>query len=68
MLRCANVLGHHVVSPMTAYFRLPVVPTVLGFDPRLQFLHEQDLMDVLEHCTTDGVHAPSTSPAPACCC
>ena len=48
-LRCANVIGPHVVSPLTSYFRLPLIPTVLGFDARLQFLHEQDLMDVLIH-------------------
>jgi UDP-glucose 4-epimerase len=48
-LRCANVIGPHVVSPLTSYFRLPMIPTVLGFDARLQFLHEQDLMDVLIH-------------------
>jgi UDP-glucose 4-epimerase len=48
-LRCANVIGPHVVSPLTSYFRLPVIPTVLGFDARLQFLHEQDLTDVLIH-------------------
>jgi UDP-glucose 4-epimerase len=34
---------------MTSYFRLPVIPTVLGFDPRLQFVHESDLMRVLTH-------------------
>ncbi len=50
MLRCANVIGPHVVSPLTSYFRLPVVPTVLGFDARLQFLHEDDLQAVLQHC------------------
>jgi UDP-glucose 4-epimerase len=49
MLRAANVIGAHVVSPMTSYFRLPVIPVVLGFDPRLQFLHEDDLMRVLAH-------------------
>lgn len=47
MLRAANVIGPHVESPITAYLRLPVVPTVLGFDPRLTFLHEQDLLAVL---------------------
>jgi len=52
-LRLANVLGPHVTSPMTSYFRLPIVPTVLGFDPRLQFLHETDLLRVLAH----AVHA-----------
>jgi UDP-glucose 4-epimerase len=49
LLRAANVIGPHVVSPITSYFRLPVIPTVLGHDPRLQFLHEQDLLAVLQH-------------------
>src|SRR3954469_6798410 len=48
-LRLAPVLGPHGPSPITSYFRLPVIPTVLGFDPRLQFLHETDLMRVLTH-------------------
>ena len=50
-LRIANVIGPRMVSGMTGYFRLPVVPTVLGFNPRLQFLHEQDALDVLQHAT-----------------
>jgi len=53
-LRLANVLGPHVTSPITSYFRLPVIPTVFGFDPRMQFVHESDLMRVLAHC----VHSP----------
>jgi UDP-glucose 4-epimerase len=56
MLRAANVVGPSVVSPLTQYFRLPVVPTVLGYDARLQFLHEGDLLDVLRHATLGGVH------------
>ena len=56
MLRCANVIGPRVVSPVTSYFRLPVIPTVLGFDPRLQFLHEQDLNRVLRHAVNADVH------------
>jgi UDP-glucose 4-epimerase len=55
MIRAANVIGPHVSSPLTNYFRLPVVPRVLGFDPRLQFLHEDDLMAVLRHAATRGV-------------
>src|SRR3954469_3697381 len=54
-LRCANVIGPHVVSPLMSYFRLPVIPTVLGFDARMQFLHEQDLMDVLQHAVRNEV-------------
>ncbi len=55
MLRCANVIGRHVESPITSYFRLPVVPTPLGFDARLQFLHEDDLRAVLTHCVAGDV-------------
>ena len=42
ILRMANQVGPTVDNPLTRYFTLPVCPTVLGFDPRLQFLHEQD--------------------------
>jgi UDP-glucose 4-epimerase len=49
ILRCANVIGPQVVSPLTSYLRLPVIPTVLGFDPRLQFLHQRDLVRALTH-------------------
>jgi UDP-glucose 4-epimerase len=56
LLRAANTVGPAVSSPLTHYFRLPVVPTVLGFDARLQFLHEVDLLGALEHATLGGVH------------
>ncbi len=54
-LRIANVIGPRITSAMSGYFRLPVIPTVLGFNPRLQFLHEQDALDVLEHATVRDV-------------
>ena len=47
MLRFANFVGPKVTTPMTRYFSLPVVPTVLGFDPRLQVVHERDGLEVL---------------------
>ncbi|HLN77388.1 MAG TPA: NAD-dependent epimerase/dehydratase family protein [Nocardioidaceae bacterium] len=56
MLRAANTVGATVSSPMTQYFRLPVVPTILGYDARLQFLHEDDLLRALNHATLEGVH------------
>ena len=55
VLRCANVIGPLVASPLTSYFRLPVIPTVLGFDPRMQFLHQDDLISVLEHAVAHDV-------------
>jgi UDP-glucose 4-epimerase len=56
MLRAANSIGPLVSSPTTQYFKLPVIPTVLGFDARMQFLHERDLLAVLRQATTAGVH------------
>jgi UDP-glucose 4-epimerase len=47
LLRFANFVGPHIDTPLTRYFSLPVVPTVFGFDPRVQFLHESDGMEVL---------------------
>jgi UDP-glucose 4-epimerase len=54
-LRTAPAIGAGVHTSLTAYFRLPVVPTVLGFDARLQFLHETDVLDVLEHAVREEV-------------
>jgi len=47
VLRFAHVLGPSVDSPLAAYFALPVLPSVLGYDPRLQFVHEEDAVEVL---------------------
>jgi UDP-glucose 4-epimerase len=47
VLRLAPILGPLGESQFAAYFRLPVLPTVLGYDPRLQFVHEDDVLEVL---------------------
>jgi UDP-glucose 4-epimerase len=47
LLRFANFIGPRIDTPLTRYFALPVVPTVFGFDPRVQFLHEDDGLEVL---------------------
>lgn len=48
-LRSAGALGPDLATPLSTYFRLPLIPTVLGFDPRLQFISELDLMAALTH-------------------
>jgi UDP-glucose 4-epimerase len=53
VLRLANVIGPTVETPLTRYFALPVVPTELGYDPRLQFVHEDDAVEVLRQATAD---------------
>ena len=55
VLRCANVLGPDVQTGFTRMFSLPLVPMVLGFDPRLQFVHEDDIGHALEHATLNEV-------------
>lgn len=47
VLRFANILGPSARSPLASYFALPVLPTVFGYDPRLQFVHEDDVIEVL---------------------
>jgi UDP-glucose 4-epimerase len=49
ILRCANVLGPDVDTSHTRMFSLPMVPMILGFDPRYQFAHEDDVVHALEH-------------------
>ena len=47
VLRFANILGPTADTPLAEYFSLPVLPTVFGYDPRLQFVHEDDVIEVL---------------------
>ena len=49
MLRFSNVLGADIVTPITKVLELPVVPAVFGFDPRLQFTHQDDVLGALCH-------------------
>jgi UDP-glucose 4-epimerase len=56
MLRFANIMGPGMDTPLTRYFSLPVVPTVLGFDGRLQLAHEDDALEVLRRCTFEDHH------------
>ncbi len=53
LLRFTNFIGPSIDTPLTRYRSLPVVPTVLGFDPRLQFVHERDGLEVLWRTTLD---------------
>jgi UDP-glucose 4-epimerase len=46
-LRLANLMGAGVDSHVTRYLSLPVVPRVMGFDARLQFLHPNDAVAAL---------------------
>lgn len=51
LLRFANCIGPEIRTSITDYFTLPVIPTPLGFDARLQFLHEDDLVRAIVQST-----------------
>ncbi len=64
VLRFAPFIGRLANTSLTRYFAQPLVPTVLGRDPRLQFIHVDDALEVLhrsvveEHPGTFNVAGP----------
>lgn len=58
VLRFATEIGPDVPLGVSATSSAPVIPTILGFDPRVQFIHEDDMAHCLEHAVRfdiDGV-------------
>ncbi|MGY1691314.1 NAD-dependent epimerase/dehydratase family protein [Geodermatophilus sp. SYSU D01105] len=51
-LRFTNFIGPRIDSLLTHFLRMPVVPTALGYDARVQLLHEDDALAVLTRATT----------------
>jgi UDP-glucose 4-epimerase len=49
ILRFANIIGPRVISPLTKYLREPISPTLLGFDPIMQLIHEDDVVNSVVH-------------------
>ncbi|MBA3489541.1 MAG: NAD-dependent epimerase/dehydratase family protein [Longispora sp.] len=47
VLRFAPFLAPTADTALSRYFTQPLVPTVAGFDPRLQFLHTEDAFEIL---------------------
>src|SRR3954447_10517065 len=54
VLRLQPIIGTRLDNPITRLLRAPVVPVMLGFDPRVQVLHEDDSVGVLHR----AVHHP----------
>jgi UDP-glucose 4-epimerase len=54
-LRFVNGLGPDLRTGHTRLLSLPVVPGILGFDPRYQFIHEDDIVGVLEHAVREDL-------------
>jgi len=64
MLRYQPSVGPSLDSQITRYLALPVVPTYMGFDPRLQFIHELDAIEALVATIKNPVRGPVNVAAP----
>ena len=58
MLRYQPEIGPDLDTPLVRYISLPLVPTQLGFDPRLQFVHAEDATGALLAATRNPVRGP----------
>jgi UDP-glucose 4-epimerase len=58
MLRYQPAIGPSLDTQVTRYLSLPVVPTYLGFDPRIQWIHERDAIDALVAAIRNPVRGP----------
>jgi UDP-glucose 4-epimerase len=54
ILRFASIVGPTADTAMTRFLREPAAPSLLGFDPLMQVVHEDDVVEALFHAT---VHA-----------
>jgi UDP-glucose 4-epimerase len=53
ILRYATILGPTIESFKTQYLSRPIVPTVLGYDPMVQVIHEEDLLQAFKIVITE---------------
>lgn len=54
-LRFANIIGPEIRTGITDYFSMPLVPTILGHDARMQFVHETDSVNAVVHASVGDV-------------
>jgi UDP-glucose 4-epimerase len=57
-LRFQPTLGTAIDSPLTRYLQHAAVPTQLGYDPLLQFIHAEDAVGALEAAVMRPVRGP----------
>jgi UDP-glucose 4-epimerase len=53
VLRHCSIMGPNVENCWTHYLSMPVCPTVLGYNPLIQFISEEDVIDAFEIAIND---------------
>jgi len=68
ILRPCHIVGPHVRNAASNYLRMRLIPTLMGFDPMLQLIHEDDLLRMAEAALKPGVRGvlniAGTEPVP----
>jgi UDP-glucose 4-epimerase len=64
VLRFTSIFGPNVGNPISRFLRLRIVPTLAGFDPRMQFIYEDDAVRALEHAVMTPVAGTFNVAAP----
>jgi UDP-glucose 4-epimerase len=47
VLRFSSIIGPSANTPMTRFLRSPLAPSLMGFDPMMQVIHEEDVVAAL---------------------
>ncbi len=55
ILRFAHIIGPSVDTPMTRFLGSSLTPKLMGFDPRIQIIHEDDVVEALLHAVLQDV-------------
>ncbi|MEE8580345.1 MAG: NAD-dependent epimerase/dehydratase family protein [Myxococcota bacterium] len=55
VLRPVNVVGRYVHSMASRYLRQARVPTLMGFNPMMQFIHEEDMSEAIALALEQGL-------------
>ena len=55
ILRPVHIVGPHLNNPATRFLKRKSIPTMLGFDPMVQIIHEADVVEALSLALRPGV-------------
>lgn len=68
ILRPAHIVGPNVRNAPSNYLRLRIIPTLMGFDPMVQLIHEDDLLRMMDAALLPGIRGvfnlAGTEPVP----
>lgn len=55
ILRFASIIGPIADTPMTRFLKNALAPALMGFDPTMQVIHEDDVVEALAHAIINAV-------------